>query len=289
MYIEPNRLNQLNKNLFGHGILQTKKLKPDLGRIVMPDPSLPKIKRYNIKSNNPLNYLLSANANVQPQSQIQPQPQQLIPIQNSEEIQDIQQPQENINQQEELYSQKNSEKQNQEINEEPVPQPQPEPEVMAPTNKKYAITDLGENIVDLPPNYSTDDELEFKVLNLLNEPRQNYKLACENERVQVYKKKGENDIQILKTYGKVPYPLEQVKEVMLDTPGMDDWDKTFKKHEIIQQFPEENGMLREINYLYVKMPIFMTDRDLVQEAKIWKAYNGNPKGSLRFLGTYLAL
>ena len=67
---------------------------------------------------------------------------------------------------------------------------------MAPTNKKYAITDLGENIVDLPPNYSTDDELEFKVLNLLNEPRQNYKLACENERVQVYKKKVSN-IQIL--------------------------------------------------------------------------------------------
>ena len=196
MYIEPNRLNQLNKSLFGHGILQTKKLKPDLGRIVMPDPSLPKIKRYNIKSNNPLNYLLSANANVQPQSQIQPQPQQLIPIQNSEEIQDIQQPQENINQQEELYSQKNSEKQNQEINEEPVPQSQSEPEVVAPTNKKYAITDLGENIVDLPPNYSTDDELEFKVLNLLNEPRQNYKLACENERVQVYKKKVSN-IQIL--------------------------------------------------------------------------------------------
>ena len=149
-----------------------------------------------VSENNLLNYLLSANANVQPQSQIQPQPQQLIPIQNSEEIQDIQQPQENINQQEELYSQKNSEKQNQEINEEPVPQPQPEPEVVAPTNKKYAITDLGENIVDLPHNYSTDDELEFKVLNLLNEPRQNYKLACENERVQVYKKKVSN-IQIL--------------------------------------------------------------------------------------------
>ena len=68
---------------------------------------------------------------------------------------------------------------------------------------------------------------------------------------------------------------------MLDTPGMDDWDKTFKKHEIIQQYPEENGMLREINYLYVKMPIFMTDRDLVQEAKTWKAYNGNPKHFLQ--------
>ena len=38
---------------------------------------------------------------------------------------------------------------------------------------------------------------------------------------------------------------------MLDTPGMDDWDKAFKKHVIIQQFPEENGMLREINYFFV--------------------------------------
>ena len=66
MFIESNKLNQLNKNIFGQGILETKKLTSDSGKMVMPDPSLPKIKRYNIKSNNPLNYLLMTNP--QPQN-----------------------------------------------------------------------------------------------------------------------------------------------------------------------------------------------------------------------------
>ena len=63
---------------------------------------------------------------------------------------------------------------------------------------------------------------------------------------------------------------------MSDTPGMDNWDKTFKKHEVVEMFPEENGMSRQINYLYIKMPVFMTDRDLVQEKKTWENYNNNP-------------
>ena len=46
---------------------------------------------------------------------------------------------------------------------------------------------------------------------------------------------------------------------------MDNWDKTFKKHEVIEEFPEENGMIKQINYCYIKMPVFMTDRDLVQQ------------------------
>ena len=62
---------------------------------------------------------------------------------------------------------------------------------------------------------------------------------------------------------------------------MDEWDKTFKKHEVIQSYPEENGMTKEINYMYIKMPVFMTDRDLVQESKTWKEYNGNPKNFLK--------
>ena len=66
----------------------------------------------------------------------------------------------------------------------------------------------------------------------------------------------------------------------MDTAGMDNWDKTFKKHEVIQKFPIENGMEREIDYLYIKMPIFMTDRELVQEKKVWSEYNGNPNNML---------
>ena len=61
----------------------------------------------------------------------------------------------------------------------------------------------------------------------------------------------------------------------MDTPGMDKWDVAFKKHEIIQEFPEEDGIKKFIIYLFSKFPLMMDDRDFVQEQKIWKEYNGN--------------
>ena len=84
---------------------------------------------------------------------------------------------------------------------------------------------------------------------------------------------------MLKTEGKIPYSLSMIRNILMDTPGMDKWDKAFSKHEIIEQFPEENGIIRAIEYLYIKFPLMMTNRDIVQEKKIWKEYNEN-KNSL---------
>lgn len=61
---------------------------------------------------------------------------------------------------------------------------------------------------------------------------------------------------------------------------MDEWDESFKKHELLEKFPEENGMEREINYYFLKMPLFMTNREFVNEKKTWKEYNGNPQNLL---------
>ena len=178
MFIERNRLNQLNKNIFGHGISQMKKLTPDSGRMVMPDPSLPKIKRFNIKSNNPLNYLLMQNQQIPTQAPPMPMESQQPPEQ-----------QENINiPEEEIFSKKEDSVPAQE---EPVAVPESEPE---PVAKKFTITNLGENNVILPPNYGTDDDLEFKLINLINEPKENFTLACENKNAKVYKRKVSKNI-----------------------------------------------------------------------------------------------
>jgi len=88
---------------------------------------------------------------------------------------------------------------------------------------------------------------------------------------------------MLKTYGTIPYPLSKIRPVLLDVPGMDEWDKTFKKHEVIQTYPKEEDYEKEINYLYIKMPVFMTDRDLVQESKVWSEFNGNDKNFLKLM------
>ena len=166
MFIERNQLNQLNKDLFGGGIYQTKKLIPDYERVVMPDPSLPKIKRFNISSNNPLGYLMNAN------SQYANQPPMVSQIQESVPPQEIvEQPEQQPAQ--DLYSNN--------VNEQEMePQPQPQEEEMIPQevpavapiepeieDKQYKITDLGENNILLPAGYSTDDEIEYKLNNLI--------------------------------------------------------------------------------------------------------------------------
>ena len=55
---------------------------------------------------------------------------------------------------------------------------------------------------------------------------------------------------------------------------MDKWDTTFNKHEIVQEFPENEGMKKVIEYLFIKFPLMFDNRDIVQEKKIWKEYNG---------------
>ena len=175
MFIDRNRLIQLNKDLFGGGINQTKKLTPDYGRVVMPDPSLPKIKRFNIRSNNPLGYLMNMNQQMPMQSQIQ----QNIPSQKDI----VEQPEQ------ELISQKMNEEEEQDNNDhiQEIPEVKP-PEEDIPQVKKYTITDLGENNILLPPGYSTDDEGEYKLINLINEPKEKYQLAVESKYAKIYKR-----------------------------------------------------------------------------------------------------
>ena len=175
MFIFRNRLNQLKKDLFGGGIYQAKKLVPDYERVIMPDLSLPKIKRFRISSNNPLGYIINQNQPMIMKSQTQ---KQNIP------------PPQNIQPEPEEYSQKISEGLNQELEveetndnimQEQVPENQQIQEELQ--EKKYKITDLGENNVLLPPGYSTDDEGEYKLINLINEPKENYKFASNRFRI----------------------------------------------------------------------------------------------------------
>ena len=187
MFIERNQLNQLNKDLFGGGIYQTKKLIPDYERVVMPDPSLPKIKRFNISSNNPLGYLMNANSQYANQPPMVSQIQESVPPQEIVEQPEQQPAQDlysnNVNEQE-------MEPQPQTQEEEMIPQEVPavapiEPEI---EDKQYKITDLGENNILLPAGYSTDDEIEYKLINLINEPRENFSLVVDSKEAKVYKK-----------------------------------------------------------------------------------------------------
>ena len=61
---------------------------------------------------------------------------------------------------------------------------------------------------------------------------------------------------------------------------MDKWDETFNKHEVIKKYPEEDGVIKAIEYLFIKFPLILDNRDIVQEKKVWKEYNGNKNSYL---------
>ena len=57
-----------------------------------------------------------------------------------------------------------------------------------PPSKKYKITNLGKNVMNLPENYSTDIEDEYKFISLINESNDNYELAVDSKTIKVYAK-----------------------------------------------------------------------------------------------------
>ena len=56
------------------------------------------------------------------------------------------------------------------------------------SSKKYKITNLGRNLLNLPENYSTDIEDEYKFISLINESNEDYELAIDSKTTKVYAK-----------------------------------------------------------------------------------------------------
>jgi hypothetical protein len=150
--------------------------------------------------------------------------------------------------------------------------------------KKYKIKTDSNSIIKLPPNYSTDDEDEYKLINIFNEPLENgWEEATKNKNCTVYKKTiAGSDGVLLKTYGELNYPISTILNVLLDHDNKKKWDKTYSKHLVIEDFPEENNYKTWIEYNYMKFPAFMTDRDFVLQFKFWMNYNGNKNVALFF-------
>ena len=149
--------------------------------------------------------------------------------------------------------------------------------------KKYKLPSYPNSIIKIPPNYSTDDEDEYKLVSILNSPLdKNWKLALNDEKnnIKVYKKElTTTNALLLKTYSSLPYSLKTIMEVLDDYNFRMKWDKTFKIITLVEKIPkkENESFSSYINYSYMNFPFPMTDRDFVQKHKTWYNYLGNEK------------
>ena len=148
--------------------------------------------------------------------------------------------------------------------------------------RKYKFQTSLNNIIRIPGYYSTDDDDEYNLISLINEPFDfNWKLEIDDKIniIKIYKKeKIKNEILLLKIFAEIPFSLRIIMKVLNDYNFRLEWDQINQKLFIIEKIQNyDNEFESFIQYSYMKFPAFMQDRDFVQICKLWNYYLGNPK------------
>ena len=153
-------------------------------------------------------------------------------------------------------------------------------------DKKYKITN-NNGVIALPPNYSTDDEDEFKAVNSLNEDLSSWKKYLDKDGLKLYfkpfsvKDENGNDVESVIGFlnGILDFPASHVISKLNDFNFRKNFDDQYQKGKLLKEKMEGNIKIMEI-YLYMKMPFIFSDRDFVVQKKCWLDYNGNKDHAL---------
>lgn len=152
--------------------------------------------------------------------------------------------------------------------------------------KQHRITSTNTSLIQVPEHYSTDDEDEKKLVDLINDPDlSGWKEAISKKGLTVYSKKIEGSSSLLlKTEATIPYPIQTIITAINNINIRRKWDKGFSKIELIETnsttTTNDNANVNanyteETLYLYMKFPLFLPDRDWIQRKKCWINYCGN--------------
>lgn len=163
-----------------------------------------------------------------------------------------------------------------------VEEPKVEETPPAP-EKKYKFTAGPNDIIQVPSTYSTDDELEYKVINLINENKgegnpQGWEKLEDEDGAIVYGHNIEraNPSAMMFLTGNLPYSSSKVFKAICDYNWKKTWEKMYEKGELITTYPKEGNMTKAESYLYMKMPMLFDDRDFVVEDKYYENYLDMP-------------
>ena len=140
---------------------------------------------------------------------------------------------------------------------------------------KYNLISPNSNsLIQFPLNCGTDDSDLLLLTNLINESPSKlngYKEMLNDPIATVYKKTIPNcDNIMIKSVCNIPYPKEVIYTAIVDINVRLKWDTGFRELYVVSK-DEETGC--EILYMSFISPSKLgTDRDLVQQRKIWKNF-----------------
>ena len=152
---------------------------------------------------------------------------------------------------------------------------------------KYTIYTNSTNFIQIPgeSEYHTNDKDLKTLIDLMNEqPNKEfgYSNVIDEKNCKVYKKHVENNpVILIRCIAKIPYNKDIVFEAIANLDIRKKWDAVFSELRVVN-YEGENGA--EILYMIIKSPVFfVTDRDFVQQRKMWKNFPTNKSHILHFI------
>ena len=146
-------------------------------------------------------------------------------------------------------------------------------------NKQYNLTSNNTSIIKFPNKvHLTEDEDEYNLVNLINEPlNSSWKIQIDDEKygVKIYKK----DLSyitspILKCFCSIPFNLKIIISLIKDLNFRKEWDKKFTKIDLIEKLSNENLGECYILYCLLNAPY---EREIIKKYKLWNNYLGDSK------------
>ncbi len=120
-------------------------------------------------------------------------------------------------------------------------------------------------------------------MNEIPNKENGYTKVIDDKTAKIYKKHTEGcDVILVKCFAKIPYNKDIVFESIANLDIRKQWDSVFSDLRVVNH-NGENGA--EILYMVIKSPVFfVSDRDFIQQRKMWKNFPTNNSHVLHFIG-----
>ncbi len=156
------------------------------------------------------------------------------------------------------------------------------------TEKKYKfyIKTTKDNLIKIPnSNYGTDDKDLKYLIDLMNEKplkENGYHKVVDEPNIHIFKRMIPGfDVILIKSICTIPYNKDIIFEAIANLEIRKKWDSVFSELKVVNH-NGENGA--EILYMIIKSPSFLvSDRDFVQQRKIWKEFPTKNSHILHFI------
>ena len=150
---------------------------------------------------------------------------------------------------------------------------------------KYSLSNEN-SVIELPPDYSTNDEDEYSAYKLINENITSWNVGIDKPNRKIYSKlttvidnkNNEWETSMLYLDATIDFPAEVIAGKLCDPEFKIKMEKN-SKNKIISSETTPYGKIFEL-YNYMKMPFPFDDRDMITRKKIWYNYGGIQNATL---------